>query len=131
MTTQITGWTPQLFEQFWTNPDPALVPAMLTDDIVGHWTGVDEPVRGKDAYTACIAALVAALPGLYLTVAEHAGDGEFTFVRWIMHATGNNGPFEISGIDRIRLRDGLVAENVVVFDSAAFEARAGMPVPWV
>jgi hypothetical protein len=48
-----------------------------------------------------------------------------------MHATGGHGPFELTGIDRVRVRDGLVAENVIVFDTAAFQARAGKPVPWV
>jgi hypothetical protein len=64
-------------------------------------------------------------------VAEHAHDGELTFVRWIMHATGRSGPFEMTGIDRIRLRNGQVAENVIVFDTNAFEHRAGIAVPWL
>jgi hypothetical protein len=45
-------------------------------------------------------------------------------------ATGEHGPFEITGIDRVRVRDGLVAENMVVVDTAAFQARSGKPVPW-
>lgn len=47
-----------------------------------------------------------------------------------MHATGSNGPFELTGIDRVRVRGGKVAENIIVFDTAAFEARSGVPVPW-
>jgi hypothetical protein len=37
-----------------------------------------------------------------------------------MHATGPNGPFEMTGIDRARTRNGSVCENVIVFDSAEF-----------
>jgi hypothetical protein len=44
-------WSVEMFAQFWSNPDPALVPAALTEDVVGHWPGVDEPVRGRDEYT--------------------------------------------------------------------------------
>ena len=126
------GWSVETFERFWSEPDPALVPRALTDDVVGHWAGRDEPVRGKEAYTACIAALVEALPGMYITVAEHASNGEFTFIRWVMHATGQHGPFEFSGVDRVRTRDdGLVAENRIVCDPAAFRALAGNELPWI
>jgi len=64
-------------------------------------------------------------------VAEHAQHGDVTFVNWVMHATGQHGPFELTGIDRVRVRDGLVRENVIVFDTAAFERRSGKSVPWV
>jgi hypothetical protein len=121
------AWSVEGFERFWAKPDPALVPAALTDDVVGYWAGLAEPVHGKEAYTACIAALLEALPGLYVTAAEHASSGEFTFIRWIMHA---DGPFELSGIDRVRTREGLVAENRIVFDTAEFKARSGRDVPW-
>jgi SnoaL-like domain len=126
-----SGWSVKGFEAFWSHPDPALVPGALTEDVVGHWSGLEEPVRGREDYTRCIAAIVQALPDMYLTVAEHASAGEFHFVRWIMHATGAHGPFELSGIDRVRTRQGLVAENVIVFDTAAFEARSGLRVPWL
>jgi hypothetical protein len=125
------AWSVDGFRAFWSTPNPEIVPQVCTDDVIGHWAGRDEPVRGPADYTQCIAALVAALPDIRLEVAEHAEAGEFTFVRWIMSATGRYGPFQLTGIDRMRLRDGQVAENVIVFDTKAFERRAGMPVPWV
>jgi hypothetical protein len=124
------GWSVDTFEAFWSNPDPSLVPPALTDDVVGHWPGRDEPVRGRDDYTRCIAQIVAALPGMYLEVAESAQNGDFVFVRWILHATGRHGPFALSGIDRVHVRGPQVAENVIVFDTKAFEERSGMRVPW-
>jgi SnoaL-like polyketide cyclase len=129
-TAERPGWSVEGFEAFWSDPNPALVPAALAEDVIGHWAGRDEPVRGKDDYTSCIVALMEALPDLGLEVGEHARTEEFFFVRWIMRATGEHGPFELTGIDRIRLRDGLVAENMIVFDTAAFEARSGKSVPW-
>lgn len=123
-------WSVEMFEAFWSRPDPSLVPAVLTEDVVGHWVGREEPTRGREDYTGCIVALLDALPDLRLAVAEHAQSGEFVFVRWFMNATGAHGAFELSGIDRVRLRDGLVAENVIVFDTAAFKARSGLAVPW-
>ena len=53
-TAERPGWTVEAFEGFWSNPDPALVPAVLTEDVVGHWPGRDEPVKGRDAYTEAL-----------------------------------------------------------------------------
>ncbi len=129
-TIERAGWSVDAFAAFWANPDPTLVPAALSEHVVGYWAGLDEPVRGREDYTRCISRLVEALPDVQVTVAEHAQSDDFVFIRWIMHATGANGPFELSGIDRVRTRGPLVAENHIVFDTAAFEARAGMRVPW-
>ena len=42
-----------------------------------------------------------------------------------MHATGANGPFEMNGMDRTRVHDGLVCENYVFFDSSEFQQLVG------
>jgi hypothetical protein len=54
-----------------------------------------------------------------------SADGEFGFSRWVMRATGANGSFELVGMDRTRVRDGLVCENYVLFDSRQFEELVG------
>jgi SnoaL-like polyketide cyclase len=125
-----TAWSVEMFESFWSNPDPSLVPPVLTEDVVGHWPGREEPVHGRDEYAACIAAIVQALPDMRLEVAEHAESGDFVFIRWILHATGKHGPFRLTGMDRVRRRGPQVAENIIVFDTASFEALAGMAIPW-
>lgn len=78
-------------------------------------------MHGRGEYAARRAEVIALIPDLRLEVAEHARNGEHTFIRWIMHATGTAGPFQMSGIDRIRMRDGRVAENVIRFDRAELE----------
>ena len=118
-------WSVDGFAAFWANPRPEHVPPLLTEDVVGIWPG-EEPVRGRDAYTQVLTDLLERLPDLRLEVAEHATNGDVTFVRWIMHATGAHGPFELSGVDRIRLRDGLVCENMIRLDRGEFEQRSGM-----
>lgn len=128
--TSSTRFSVAAFEGFWSNPDVSLVGPVLADDIVGYWPGRAEPTRGSDEYKRCIAQIIEALPGMRLEVAEHATNGEFIFIRWILHATGEHGPFEMTGIDRIRVRDGLVAENVVVFDTALIERLSGRKLPW-
>jgi len=123
-------WSVDGFAAFWAAPDPEVVPPLLTEDVVGVWPGTRAPVRGRDAYTKVLADLIELMPDLRLEVAEHATNGEYAFVRWIMHATGKHGPFEMSGIDRIRLRDGLVSENVIRFDRTEFAERSGLTTPF-
>jgi hypothetical protein len=112
------GWSVERFADFWSDPHPELVPLMVTEDVLGWWPGAEQPVRGAAAYTQALADLLKILPDIRLRVAEHAGNGDDVFIRWIMRASGKKGPFEFTGIDRIRMRGGLVAENIIRFDSA-------------
>ncbi len=116
-TTARRGWTVEEFEQFWSRPDLALVPAvsqMVTPDIVGYWPAPFGVVRTAAPYIKVIETLLTGLPDFRLEVAESAASGDFHFVRWIARGTGPDGPFETVGVDRLRLRDGLVCENYVV-----------------
>ena len=120
-------WTPDLFADFWAEPDLKYLPSIITDDIVGYWPG-GQLVRGARDYVKALEDLLALLPDLRLEVPERAmtADGEYGFSRWIMHATGHNGRFEMVGADRTRLRDGLVCENYIFFDSAQFAQLVGL-----
>jgi SnoaL-like polyketide cyclase len=102
------------------------VARVVTPDVVGDWPGDAEPVRGVAEYTQRVAQVITRVPDICLEVAEHASNGEFIFIRWIARGTGANGPFELSRIDRIRLQDGLVKENIIRYDSALFEALVGV-----
>ncbi|MGH8517102.1 MAG: nuclear transport factor 2 family protein [Panacagrimonas sp.] len=119
------GWTVERFAEFWSDPRAEDVPPLVTDDVIGWWPGADEPVRGVGPYAQALADLLKVLPDMRLTVAEHAQNGDTVFVRWIMRATGRKGPFQFTGIDRIRLHDGRVAENVIRFDSEHLKRLAG------
>jgi ketosteroid isomerase-like protein len=120
------GWTTDLFAEFWAAPDLRYIASIITDDVVGYWPG-GRTVRGKAEYMRALEELLALLPDLRLEVHEHtmSADGEFGFSRWVMHATGANGPFELVGMDRTRVRDGLVCENYVFFDLAQFQQLVG------
>jgi SnoaL-like domain len=120
------GWTTELFAEFWKAPELEYVSSIITEDVVGYWPG-GRTVRGKAEYIRALEELLTLLPDLRLEVAEHTmtPDGEFGFSRWVMHATGANGPFELDGMDRTRVRDGLVCENYVFFDSAQFQELVG------
>jgi hypothetical protein len=59
-------------------------------------------------------------------VVESADNGEYLFIRWVAHATGERGPIEHTGVDRIKVVDGKVVENRIFFDRAAFERKLGV-----
>jgi hypothetical protein len=120
------GWTTDLFAEFWAAPDLTYIPSIITDDVVGYWPG-GRTVRGAEEYMQALEELLTLLPDLRLEVPEPtmSADGEFGFSRWVMHATGANGPFELVGMDRTRVRGGRVCENYVFFDLAQFQELVG------
>lgn len=120
-------WTPRLFAEFWKEPDVSFVERIITADVVGIWPG-EQRVEGADVYLAVLEDLLAQLPDLRLEVHEQAMTGEFGFSRWTMHATAAAGPFTMSGMDRTRVRDGLVCENFIFFDTAQFARLTGAAV---
>ena len=81
-------------------------------------------MRGPVEYAQVVVDLLTLVPDLRLDLGEHAASGEFVFIRWAARGTGPDGPFEGIGTDRIRLRDGLVVENLIMSDLAIFEALA-------
>lgn len=123
-------WTVEAFERFWANPDPSLVASVLTTDVRGYWPWNNTPVQGVGAYVDAIAKIIEYVPGLRLTVSHHATNGNCTFVQWIMHGNGVSGRFELAGIDRMILRDGLVAENLIRFDSGQLYEKIGAAPYW-
>jgi hypothetical protein len=53
-------------------------------------------------------------------------------IRCTAFGTGTNGRvhLSVSGIDGVRVREGVVAENVIVFDTGEFRELTGHDVPW-
>jgi ketosteroid isomerase-like protein len=119
------GFTAETFAEFWAKPDLSTPSDDLADDVIGYWPGSDEPVRGRDEYVGALRELLARLPDLTLTVVESADNGEYLFIRWVAHVTGENGRVEHTGVDRIKVVDGKVVENRIFFDRAEFERKLG------
>jgi hypothetical protein len=130
-TRRVARWSVDAFAAFWADPDASRVAPVLTQDVRGYWPWSNVPVQGVTEYVEHIAKIIAYVPGIRLTVGEHATNGDSTFVRWVMHGNGANGPFELSGIDRLILRDGLVVENLIRFDSGQLQALVGRKPFWV
>jgi hypothetical protein len=129
MTVQTEAFSAAAFAAFWADPKPENVVAdAFIDDVVGYWP--DTTLYGVDDYTRRLKDLLALLPDLRLEVAEHADNGDHIFVRWIMRATGRRGAFELHGVDRIKTSYGLIAENLIVFDTRRFEELSGYALPF-
>jgi hypothetical protein len=122
---QAPNATVELFARFWADPHPEALRGGVTDDVMVYYPGATEPECGPDAYIANVQRYLELVPDLRLEVADYAYNGDDTFVRWVARGTGVNGRFEFTGIDRIRTRDGLVAENYVRYDSATFARLTG------
>jgi SnoaL-like domain len=89
--------------------------------VVAVWPRIPGRARGPAEYVRRIVDLLALVPDLRLELGEHAADGEFVFIRWVARGTGPDGRhFEGIGVDRFRLRDGLVAESLIMSDLAVF-----------
>jgi hypothetical protein len=128
-TTPPEPFTAEAFAAFWADPKPENVVAdAFLQDVVGYWP--DTVLHGVEDYTRRLRELLTLLPDLRLEVAEHADNGDYIFVRWIMRATGRRGAFELHGVDRIKTWEGLIAENLIVFDTRRFEELSGYALPF-
>jgi predicted ester cyclase len=82
-------------------------------DCVIHITGVPEPIRGIDAWTQFVAALLTAFPDLQFTIEEQVGSGDRIAFRW--HATGTHtGPLGAAPpTGRSVSLDGLIVDHLL------------------
>jgi SnoaL-like domain len=123
------GWSVDGWVGFWGNPSAEValrrIPTVVTPDVTAVWPRIPGRVRGHAEYARRIVDLLTLAPDLRLELGEHAANGEFVFLRWTARGTGPDGRrFEGIGTDRFRLRDGLVAETLVMSDLAIFGALA-------
>jgi hypothetical protein len=132
MTTTQPVFTADVFASFWDNPDPGLVPPELfTEDVVGDWPGASEPVVGREDYMGRIEEVLALVGDLRLAIVESADNGDYVFIQWMLHGVGDHGRFSLPGVDKVGVRDGQVASNLIIFDTDEFERKSGRKLPWM
>jgi SnoaL-like domain len=120
-------WTVEHFRRFWAAPDPAAPGPHLSEEIVGRWPD-GRVLKGTEAYLGRLVNIGKLIPDIRLEVLEHAVNGDIAFIRWHADGTGRNDRFDLVGVDRVRVRGDQLVENVICFDTAAFEAQAGVPL---
>lgn len=118
-------WAVEQFTAYWADPAGGDATVNLSPDIVGHWPD-GRTLRGLRDYLGRLAALGERIPDLRLEVVERAVGGDLGFVRWIAHGTRPDGThIRFDGLDRLRVADGEIVENVILFDTARFRAATG------
>jgi hypothetical protein len=105
----------------WERPHPDLASRAVTPDVTVHCPGDSAPVVGVTEYKEKLARILHRIPDLRREVVDHASNDDVLFVAWIARGTGEHGPFEFSGVDRIRLRDGLIREHLIYYDPASLD----------
>lgn len=101
---------------FWAAPDPAEIDSLSGVDIEMKWPGQDQPIRGLEAWRERVTGMLQRFPDLTLTVTSSAGEGDVVFISWRADTTIDGHARSWEGIDRMRMRDGVVADSLVVFD---------------
>src|SRR5690348_13510822 len=114
MTTFVQQWT-----DAWGAPDPARIGELCAPDVELTWPGQTDPIRGQDAWRARVAAVLTRFPDLTLTPTAHTPRDDVVFISWRAEATVAGTRVSWPGIDRMRLANGVVAESLVTFDTAA------------
>ena len=121
------AWAVEHFAQFWSNPDPTKDTGHIAADVVGRWPD-GRTLSGIEAYRGRLIKIGMLIPDIRLEVLESAVNGNLAFIRWRARGTGNKGPFEMFGVDRLRVDGDQIKENIVHFDTATFEDLVGAPL---
>ncbi len=114
--------------------DEKAIDELLSEDFVLYSPVSEEPLRGIGAYKDMIAAFLAATPEMKVKVEDLTVEGDTVITRWsarFKHTgqfeghppTGKTG--DVSGSDRIRVRDGKIVEIHNNVDLAGVERKVG------
>ena len=104
------------FEAAWARPDSGgFAELWLEDGVFVHPT-VGSPLRGSDV-PAWSERIKAATPDFSFRADEWALRGELLMLQWTSTGTIGGRSMRYSGVDRFRLRDWRIAEEVVYFDT--------------
>jgi ketosteroid isomerase-like protein len=104
------------FEREWGRSDADALAALLTEDVVLMQPMMPRTV-GREASRRAFARLFRLIPDLHVEVRDWAARADVVLIEFTL--SGSFGGRELSwpAVDRIRLRDGLVAERISYFDA--------------
>ena len=104
------------FAEAWARPDGSGFAELWRADGVFVHPTVASPLRGTDV-PRWAERIKAALPDLTFEVDAWAARADLVLLQWTSTATVAGRSLRWSGVDRFRLRDGRIAEEVVYFDT--------------
>ncbi len=90
-----------------------------------HTSALGLPSDGKAEYRARLADFLATFVGLTYEVEEILVEGDRVVAAYVMRARADGTPFEIRGVMRLTVHDGLIERRVDYFDSLSFLRQTG------
>lgn len=109
----------RLFAEAWASPQVDRFVALLAADVV-LLQPVTPRVVGRDAAHREFSRLLRWLPDLRGTVDSWSASGSTVLIAWRLRFTLGAAPYELRIVDRLEVRDGLIAEREAYFDSLHF-----------
>lgn len=100
---------------------PAAVAAHVNDCFSNvHTSALGAPSQGKAEYLSRLGDFLATFEGLNYEAEEILVEGDRVAAAYVMRARANGKPFEIRGVMRLLITDGLIEQRVDYFDSLSF-----------
>ena len=106
--------------------EPATVAAHVSDGFSNvHTSALGSPSQGKAEYFARLGDFLATFEGLSYQPEEILVDGDRVAAAYVMRARFDGKPFEVRGVMRLTVRDGLIERRTDYFDSLTFLRQTG------
>ena len=106
--------------------EPAAVASHVSDGFSNiHTSALGSPSQGRAEYRERLADFLATFVGLTYEAEEILVEGDRVAAAYVMRARADGKPFEIRGVMRLTVRDGLIERRVDYFDSLTFLRQTG------
>ena len=90
-----------------------------------HTSALGLPSEGKTEYRARLGDFLATFAGLTYEAEEILVEGDRVAAAYVMRAQADGKPFEVRGVMRLIVRDGLIERRTDYFDSLSFLRQTG------
>ena len=106
--------------------EPAKVAAHVSDSFSNvHTSALGAPSQGKEEYRSRLAEFLTTFSGLAYEAEEILVEGDRVAAAYVMRARVDGTPFELRGMMRLLVRDGLIERRIDYFDSLTFLRQTG------
>ncbi len=112
------------FRSFWAAPSGARVAELIAPDATIHFSGAGT-FSGFD-YRAVMQQMLDAMPDLVVAPLDWAADDDRMYIAWETTATIHGERRTYRGVDRFRIKDGMAAEEHVIFDTAVLQPEGAV-----
>ena len=90
-----------------------------------HTSALGLPSEGRAGYLSRLGDFLATFAGLSYEAEEIIVEGDRVAAAYVMRARADGKPFEIRGVMRLTVRDGLIERRTDYFDSLTFLRQTG------